>query len=379
MFFVIICIEGEFMKDNKKMIVILASAVGIILLIIIILMLVAGAGGKSLSYSQIEERIVSAGKNYFADHNDELPEVGTKTLSADKLTDEGYLIDISKRVKGDSTCDGTLYVTKTAHSYSYRAILDCGSDYSTKTLKSVVMNDIVTSGNGLYATEQINPDTGNLETVYIFKGDNVNNYIKLGDFYWRIVKVYENGEMAVLGDPELLRATWDNRFNISVNSYHGINEYDISRIRDTIDTEVLDYEDGYLIIKSLITTHTACFGNRSLNDTSKDGSTECSKALPNQYFSLLPVYDYMNASLDSNCNKAEDDSCYNYNYLASENDEWWTITGVADNTEEVYYVDNTIDREYANRSRGSRLYAHFDASVTYVSGSGTYDDPYIVK
>ena len=185
--------------------------------------------------------------------------------------------------------------------------------------------------------------------------------------------------LVVLGDPELLRATWDNRFNIITDNYRGINQYDISRMRDSIDTEVVDDEEGYLIIKSLITTHTACYGNRSLDDTSKDGSTECSSTLPNQYFSLLPLYDYMNASLDPNCNKALDNSCYNYNYLASNNEEWWTITGVADNTEEVYYISNTVEREYANRIRGVRLYAHFDASVTYVSGSGTYEDPYIVK
>ncbi len=381
MFFVIIFIEGEFMKDNKKMIVILASAVGVILLIIIVLMLIAGSGNKSLSYSQIEERVVSAGKNYFADHKDELPEVGTKTISANKLTDEGYLIDISKRVKGDATCDGTLYVTKTANDYSYRATLDCGSDYSTKTLKSVVMNNsVVTSGNGLYQETQVNPNNINeTQTVYLFKGDNVNNYVKVGDYLWQIVKVFEDGTMEVLGDPQLLISTWDNRYNINTDLYDGINNYNVSRIHDFIVSDVVNDKDGFLKIKSLITTHSACVGKRSLDIDINDGSIECSEILENQYFSLLPVYDFMNASLDNNCNKALDDSCYNYNYLTEYSSSWWTITGVADETDKVYYVSNILDIGAANRSRSGRLMAYFDASVTYVSGSGTYDDPYIVK
>ena len=87
----------------------------------------------------------------------------------------------------------------------------------------------------------------------------------------------------------------------------------------------------------------------------------------------------MNASMDTNCKTALDNSCYNYNYLASSNEETWTITGVADNTYEVYYIDGTLEADYANVTNGVRLLAHLDANVTYVSGTGTYEDPYILK
>ncbi len=368
------------MKSNKKMIIILASVIGVIVLLIIILMLVANGGTKNLDYSAIEERIKMAGENYYRDHENELPETGTKTMNISKLITDGYLSDINKKLKDGVTCNGTLYVTKTVTDYSYRAKLDCGSAYSTKTLSSVLLENIVSNGSGLYKTEEVNPDNpSEMHNVYIFRGDNVNNYIKLGDFYWEIIKVYENGEIAVLGDAELLRNLWDNRYNVETDYYHGINKYDVSRVKDAIVEDVLNFEDGYNIIKSLITTHTACYGNRYLDDTSKDGSAECSKTLPNQYFSLLPIYDYMNASLDGNCNKVMDNSCYNYNFLSNHHEEWWTITGVADNTEEVYSIDSVAEREYASVTKGIRLYAHFDPSVMYVSGSGTYEDPYIVK
>lgn len=368
------------MKLNKKMIIMLASVIGVVVVLIIVIMLFVGGGNKTLSYENIEGKLVSAGERYFENHKDKLPDSGSASVDVNTLVSEGYLNDLSTYTEDGVTCDGKAYVTKNPTGYSYRANLECGKNYSTNTLSSVLKKNIVTSGSGLYEMPQVSSDdNSSSENVYVFKGDNVNNYIKLGDFHWRIVKVYENGEIAVLGDPELLRRLWDNRFNLDTDSYRGINDYKISRMLDYIDSDIIDNDDGYLIIKSLITTHNACIGKRALNDTSRNGSAECSEILENQYFSLLPVYDYMNASLDNNCNIASDDSCYNYNYLAGGVEDWWTITGVKDNSQDVYYVYKTMKADYANQVKSARLYAHFDSNVMYVSGTGTYDDPYIVK
>jgi len=367
-------------KLNKKMIIMLASVIGVVVVLIIIIMLFVGGGNKKLSYDKIEEKIIAAGESYFTDNEDKLPKVGTISVDVDTLVKEGYLNDLSKYTDDNVTCDGTLYVTKNPSGYAYRANLDCGKKYTTNSLADVIIgNGVVTNGSGLYEENQVNPnDNLNTHKVYVFKGDNVHNYVKIGDFYWEIIKVYENGEIAVLGDPELLTTIWDNRYNIDNQSYNGINEYEVSRLKDTINSTIVEDEEGYLNIKKVITTHTACIGKRGLDDNSKDGSTECSETLENQYFSLLPVYDYMNASLDENCSIATDSSCYNYNFLASY-DESWTITGVLENTQDVYYIDISMDKEEANTNKDVRLYVHLDASVTYVSGSGTYEDPYIVK
>lgn len=368
------------MKLNKKMIIMLASVIGVIVVLIIVIMLFVGGGSKTLSYSKIEEKIVSAGESYYEDNKDKLPESGTISLDAATLVSEGYMNKLSEYTEEDVTCNGTLYVTKNPTGYSYRAKLDCGKNYATGTLSDVVTKNVVTSGAGLYETIQVDPNDNNKTTsVYTFKGDNVNNYVKVGDFYWEIIKVYENGEIAVLGDPSLLRTDWDNRYNVTTGKYRGINEYGVSRMHDTINAEVVNDGDGYLKIKGLITTHNACVGKRNLEDTSKDGSTECSKILESQYFSLLPVYDYMNASLDVNCNTALDDSCYNYNFLSNGNSNSWTITGVGNNTQDVYYFSNKLETSYASNTKSVRLYVHLDANVTYVSGIGTYEDPYIVK
>lgn len=365
---------------NKKMIIMMASVVGVIIVLIIVLMLFAGGGSKKLDYSKIEDKIIAAGENYYSDHEDKLPKSGTESMDVATLVAEGYINELSRYTAKDVSCSGKLHVTKTPSGYSYRSSLNCGDTYTTKNLKSAVMDNLVTSGNGLYETEQVDPNnTNSSQKVYVFRGDNVSNYVKIGDYLWEIVKVYENGEVAVLGDPELLRTSWDNRYNVDTKTYRGINDYAVSRMRDTIIAEVINDVDGYLNIKKFITTHTACIGKRNLSDTSKDGSIECSKTLTDQYFSLLPVYDFMNASLDGNCTKALDDSCFNYNYLSSLYRQWWTGTGVGDNTQDVYYLDTSLKTDFASHTNGVRLYAHLEANTIYVSGNGTKEEPYIVK
>lgn len=367
------------MKLNKKMIIMLASVVGVLVVLVIILMLFVGGGSKKLSYEKIEEKLLSAGESYYEDNDGKLPENGSTFVSSDVLVEEGYIKELSSYTDEDVTCEGKVYAIKNPSGYTYRSNLDCGKHYKTKTLSSVVKENVVTSGSGLYEEEQINPNNNSeMHTVYVFKGDNVNNYVKVGDFYWQIVKIYENGDMAVLDEGELFTATWDNRYNIDEKKYVGINEYEVSRVYDSIQKDVVKNDGGYLKIKGLITSHNACVGKRLLSDISHSGEAECSEILENQYFSLLPAYDYLNASLDENCGGFDSNSCYNYNYLTFGSSSW-LITAVSDNTSEVYYFTDIMKKDSANQRNESRLYAHFDASVTYVSGSGTYEDPYIVK
>lgn len=369
------------MKLNKKMIIMLSSVMIVILLVIIITLLLVGGKSKNLSYSDLEDKIATAGEAYYIDNPSKLPEAGTDTIDVSVLVSNGYMRDLSKYTKKGVTCSGKLHVTKIPNGYSYKGSVDCGNNYATGTLFKKLTSTIVTSGNGLYEEEQVDPMNPDTTTkVYVFKGEKLNNNIKVGDYIWQVVKIFEDGRIQVLGSPELARTLWDDRYNTETGHYYGINDYEVSRVKDFIQSQITDTKDTFLKIKRLITTHNACIGKRALDDTSRDGSAECSEILENQYFTLLPTYDYMNASLDGNCVKALDDSCYNYNYILSDfYDEWWTITGVSDNNEDVYYVRDKMEVAYPKTTRGLRLVAYLDPNVSYVSGTGTFDDPYIVK
>jgi len=368
------------MKFNKKMLVMLCSVMAIILLIVVIAIIFAGGSNKVWSYATMEEKIILAGKKYYADNKNELPENGTTSIEVSALISRGYLSDLSKHSEEGVSCSGSLYVTKNPVDYTYRANLDCGKSYSTVKFKDVVMENLVTTGDGLYEEIQVNPENSSENhAVYVFRGQTVNNYIKIGKSYFRIIKVYDNGEIAVLDDGKMLKSSWDNRFNIVTDDYKGINDYGVSIIRDSIQQQIVNEKETYQGLKTLITAHTSCIGNRKTDDGTKDGSAECSVTLNNQYFSMLPVYDFINASLDSNCNETMSQTCYNYNYLSNESGNWWTITGVGENNQDVYYVSGSVEKTYASSSKRVRLYLHLDSNVTYVSGSGTFADPYILK
>ena len=368
------------MKFNKKMVIMLCTVIAVFLFIIVLAMIFTSGSNKIWSYSTMENKIIVAGKNYYSDNKNELPETGTVSIDVSTLVAKGYLSDLSKHSKDGVSCSGKLYVSKNPVDYSYRVNLDCGDKYSTSSLKKAVMKNLVTSGNGLYEEVQANPNNSTeMQTVYVFKGENVNNYIKIGKTYFQIVKVYENGEIAIIDNGKVLRTVWDDRFNIETNDNKGVNNYSVSRVKDSIENDVLNNTEVYTELKTFITSHTACIAKKGLTDTSKDGSVECSETLENQYFSLLPVYDFMNASLDDNCNETMSKSCYNYNYLSKDANSWWTVTGVLDNNQDVYYVSGSVNETHASNTRRVRLYAHLDANVTYVSGTGSYEDPYILK
>lgn len=367
------------MKLNRKMLIIMASVVGAILVIMVIMLLLAGGKSKNLSYAELENKIVSAGQRYFKDKPAELPNAGSLEISTDTLVSNGYMNELSKYTKKGTSCSGKLIVTKIPGDYSYRAVLSCGDSYTTTKFADVLAKGVSDSQNGLYESEQFNPITGNNESVYLFKGNNVKNYVKVGEGYWLIVKAFESGHVMLIRYNKFWVNEWDDRYNSVTKDYTGINIYEKSRIKDTLISEVVENNEAYSKIKKLIVPHNVCTGPRSTDDTTRDGSAECSKILENQYFSLLPVYDFMNAGLDENCIKTTNNACYNYNYLAESGVKWWSSTPVLNSDDEVYYISATAKPEQANASLNIRVVTYLDPYISYVSGTGTFDDPYIVK
>jgi len=367
--------------ERKKMITILGTIIGVLLLILIIVMLVVGLGNKNktLSYNEIEAKILTAMENYYSDNKAELPLEGTKTLSISTLVANGYLNDLSTYTAEGVTCSGMGYVTNIANNYSYRVVLTCSDGSTSKVFSDYLKENVVSAGAGLYEMQQVSIDNNlQLSTNYVYRGETVNNYVKIGDFRWRIVKINDKNEVVLIETEDVARSSWDDRYNIETNQYRGINNYNVSRVKEYITQNILEPVNSYSLTKKLITSHDVCIGKRSTSESSINGVAECSNVLENQYFSLLPIYDYMSASLDVNCNSTYSASCSNYNYLSA-GDEWWTVTALSDSTEDVYYVSGSVGSSYASSTKDIRLVVALDSMVSYVSGSGTYNDPYIVK
>ena len=361
---------------KKKLLIIIGAFVGFIFFIIIILLLIHALNNKNLTYKDIENKLSVAAKDYYSENSDLLPQNDGESTTVDDatLTSSGNLksmSDLTSKMDGVS-CTGKVIVNRVDANYRYTPILDCGDKYKTITLVSYITDNEqrVFEGQGLY---DLNGDL-------VYRGDDPNNYVRFSDKLYRIVKI-TNGEIVLILNGKIGYSVWDNRYNIDVESSNGINDYTISIISKTMsdiykDVKLIKEED-----KTLLAAYNLEIGRRKSVDNYNDGSIEKSTLYNNQYIGLLPLYDYINASLDVNCNAAEDESCVNYNYLNDFDEPWWLITGAYLNTYRAYYVayDGEIGGANCSSSNAVRPVIHLSSSAIYVGGKGTLEEPYLVK
>ena len=356
----------------------LKLAIGIIVavvVIVIILLIYHSLIGKKNSYSDIENKVLKAAKKYYSENQNLLPQNDNEQISIDdvSLTSLGYLDNLSDMVENKEVkCSAKVIISYNNGNYRYTPILDCGEAYKSQTFASYIENNVerVYTGAGLY----------DLNGEYVYRGEFPNNYIKFSGHMYRIVKITDNKAVIILDD-KYERVEWDDRYNTSKDSTIGINDYKVSRVKEFLDTV---YNDNSLVdekSKQLISKHNLYIGKRNPSDNYNDGSIEKAEVFENQYIGLLPLYDYINASIDTNCNSVVTNNCSNYNYLNHYYFNWWTITGSASNTYDVFcvYAEGVIKSVRAVITEAVRPVLYLADDALYVSGDGTKDNPYIVK
>ena len=365
---------------NDKLKNIIYIVLGAFVVLFLFLFLISSCSNKKYEPSQIEQIMVDKTKYYFTNHTEELPDVNSDiTLSLNDLANKGIMDDITNLVDSSTNCSGFITIENNNNYYMYSPQLTCtiGSEiYETKNLKSLLMDNIVTSGNGLYS----------LNNEYYFRGDNVNNYIMFDGLLWRIVKINTDGTIKLIESGTREPVSWDDRYNSDISSAAGINNYSYnnidSRIKEHLDSIYNNNDEKNYILsknaKGYIRKTSLCIGKRSLEDSVNDGSLECSQKLENQYIGLLQLNEYINASLDSSCLNADSISCSNYNFLADYDISYWTITASSENNSQVYKIFYTVTPSVANSSSMARMVINI-SDITNVTGSGTETDPYVVS
>ena len=367
-------------KVDKKIITMMGLIIGVILIIIIAVIVVALTTGGSISYEKIENKLAKAAESYCNDNSDKLPKaIGDEVqIEASALVSGGYIKDLSEYTDEGVSCSGKVIVGKTATGYDYVSSLDCGKNYKTQFFADKLLENVVTSGSGLYKMAETDSQIENdLMEGYIYRGEVVNNYVKIGDDLYRIVKIDGNNDLTIVTANTRSRGIYDNRYNEDTQTAVGISDYSFSRAKD--DLELLYQQlPADSIIKQKVVKKDVCVGPRSADDTSKDGSAECSKVMSGQIYSLIPVFDFLNASLSDKCIKTTDGSCGNYNYLMVDGSVW-TMTPTTENTYTAYIANGILMSENVNRSGTYKYVFYLSSRVKYDKGSGTITDPYIIK
>ena len=111
-----------------------------------------------------------------------------------------------------------------------------------------------------------------------------------------------------------------------------------------------------------------------------NNNEECKTVINNQLFSLPYVNDYVAASIDVNCKTIEDASCENYNYLMGMALSSYTMTGVLEKSQKVYFITNNgVSELDASNDKKIRVTAYISNNALYDSGDGTKTNPYTLK
>jgi ribosomal protein L14E/L6E/L27E len=362
-------------KMDKKKIILLVVGIIIVIVIFFLLNLLGDSLFSKKSYSDVEDIMKSAAVKYYNDNMAKLPnEIGsTVNVNSSDLVSGKYMKNISSYTKNKSeSCDGKVNVTNVNGDYRYVSILDCGESYKTNTLTDYIKENvsITESGNGLYS----------IDNKLVYRGDVDNNYVKIGNNTYRIVKIVDD-KVVLIYNGKLTNMKWDDRYNIDKKSNIGINDYNVSRVKEDLE-EV--YDDNTLFSddeKLLLSNYNLSIGKRKESDTDKTGSVEASSVVENQYIGLLTVSDFLMASLDGNCSSSTSVSCTNYNYLVDTDYTYWTITADSETSYKVYKIDGMSGITLSNASSTATIkpVIYLVKDAVYVSGDGTSTNPYVVK
>lgn len=379
--------------NNVEKKYLIMGGVGILLLII---MMVSTSCNKKqpvvvdskATYEAIKEKMVASAKKYYEENPIYLPKEGKKAdLTISTLVNNLYLPKISSLVPSGVECDGKVVVRRSDKIYSYVAFLDCGENFSEMGLLDVIEdnNEIVTTGSGLYK----------IGDERIFRGEPQNNYINIENNLWRIFKIDKENTIYIIFEGVIVEDkieingifqsdyVWDNRFNVEKMDTSGINDFEVSRIKESI----LSLENNTNIIpeklKEKLIKKNLCIGKRELSEssTSKDNSIECATLSQNKFYigSITPS-DYMIISLDENCTNNIIAACSNYNFLTKYKKQYWFFNALPNNTYDVMYAGGlNISYTKAENKKAIRPMIYLSDSIIRLSGSGTLSDPYIIQ
>lgn len=360
-------------KIDKKLYLYFGIGFGVMIFLIIVILIINLMFGGRVSYKVAEEKMLDAAIKYYSLRQDQLPssnEVAKVTI--EELVNAKLIKSFDRLLKDkEATCAGYVTVKNNNGYYLYSPYIDCGNDYKTNKLTTQIKSDnkTVTAGDGLY---QIGDE-------FVFRGEAINNYISFANKLWRIIKINSDGSIRMI---ELKRDdsyVWDDRYNTDVDSNNGINDYRVSRIKDTVNSIYNDSQEFNDTDKSFIISQNICLGKQTEDSSVLNGSIECSDILENQYASLLQVNEYVIASIDNECNSLQDKQCSNYNYMATFPRTFWTITASSEKSDYAFKINGTPTLSKTANASAVQLVIHISGDVIYDSGNGSEENPYTIK
>ena len=344
---------------------------GTILIMVLIVIIASCSKGNGNSYESIENKMVSAAKSYYEDRKQSLPkkEGSSVKVTISSLVEAELLNEVTDPKNSSNTCKGYVEVTKVDDDYSYVPFLTCQGTYEPMYLSDKIKDQKQDElGNGVHV----------MGNEYIYKGEDVDNYVSFNDLLWRIIKIDQDGDIKlVLAESTMDIYSWDTKYN-SESMYDSGNttDYLLTDIRKSLNSyynETFTKEN-----KAKIVSKNLCIGKYLLTDAFSV-EKECSVIKENEKIGLLNPSDYQNASLDLSCINLNSKECVNRNYLASGDIYTWTLNASSKNSYEVMYIYDTIGESSASNGKKINPVIYLSGKVVTNKGNGKLDNPYLIK
>lgn len=279
------------------------------------------------------------------------------------------------KIKDDKGIGFNLEVRKIEDSdeYFYMTILK-HNEIKKNTLTKVI-EDAATTNEGLIE------DVDDLGLTYYFRGNVPNNYVKLGDSLWRIVRINgDNSVKLILNDvvDDLVKY---NENSEEYESFEGVtvNEY----LKSYYDINLKEF-DAYIVNAKYCneSNKTEINGEMIYNGysrliTDKIPTFNCLGNVYSSKIGLLTADEIAYAG----ANFAVENKDY-YLHLSDNENIWWTSTLAKAKNNDFYPFSVLADGKLDSASSGL-LYKGFRPTInlmrkTKMLGEGTIDNPYIL-
>ena len=340
----------------------------------------------------------------------------------EKTKDISITLDIGQYVPSNPTPDGEL-LPELKEPLLTEKILNHNQVQSDESIDFSKTSE-EDGTKGLYYT---NTNTDDNKTVYYFRGAVENNYVYFAGFYWRIIRINEDGSVRLIYQGESIDATGSNAtigssaFSIrNDNAYLGYMygtpgsdtyEETHANINDSTIKTILDnwYEEILLSYTSYLADDGFC-GDRNIYEGEGTGlgygKNETYYQVYNRIMTYQPQYscpqenDLYTTDSSTKGNKAleypiglitADEIVYaggvraknNTNYYLYTGNWYWAMSPIDFNGLYAYVGDVTsnggLNFNSVDGLGGVRPVINLRSDVEIISGDGTIFNPYVIK
>ena len=203
----------------------------------------------------------------------------------------------------------------------------------------LIMNAIVRNQPIVYEKDGLYRTSG----MYIYKGENVDNYIRYSNMLWRIVKFNIDGSLDLVLDDNINMLKWDN----DVVSFE---KSDIYKYLNNYFYKLLDYDN---LSNTVICTD-------EIDDLK---NITCNNKITDSYVRLLSISEYLNSMVD------------NKTYINDGSNIWLSDRG----SKTIWNInDKNLSSSKPNNMYYVKPVITLKNSTVLKGGTGKVDDPYIV-